>query len=483
MMNCIIVHGTLGCPDENWFLWAQTEIAKVLGCRKCDVITPHFPYVVGNEKNQGYGLWKSLMNVYKNAGLINEETILIGHSLGPVFIYRFLQETQTLVKAVISVSGKNNNWLNLKEFDNFNFDFYCNWDQLRDATKYAKYRYAFFGDNDPYIPLLNCKKFADATQSEEIMIKNGGHLNAAANYTTFPQLIDLIKKIISNDVNATPNHTKTFLDLEEPISESADLVCNAAYELCHNGIMDENCVWYHSVWQYLRLLNLVSTPAWHHTFYQTELAQAIKNKKTPKILISGTADYSMLAYVIDTCKRANCNAEITVLDTCQTPLFSCQWFAKRENVNIKCLQQNILKHDCGPYDIICSDAFLTRFTKKDAGRVANRWNSLLKKGGCVITTVRVHDHKTSTQNRERQIKEFIEKARERSVKVQEHIQYSPKKIAQMAEEYITRMKSSNLGTEEDILALFNQFLVKYNISNVLGELERSKYLQIVAKKK
>ena len=116
-MNCIIVHGTMGNPDENWFLWAQTEIAKVLGCEKYEVLVPHFPYVIGSNENQGYDLWKKIMLAYANAGLINEETILIGHSLGPVFIYRFLYDTKIKVKAVISVSGKNNNWLNMLNID------------------------------------------------------------------------------------------------------------------------------------------------------------------------------------------------------------------------------------------------------------------------------------------------------------------------------------------------------------------------------
>ena len=76
-MNCIIVHGTMGNPDENWFLWAQTEIAKVLGIEKYEVLVPHFPYVVGNNDNQGYGLWKKIMLAYASAGLINEDTFTI----------------------------------------------------------------------------------------------------------------------------------------------------------------------------------------------------------------------------------------------------------------------------------------------------------------------------------------------------------------------------------------------------------------------
>ena len=486
MANCFIIHGTMGCPDENWFFWAQTEIAKVLNCEKYDVITPHFPYVVGNNEYQGYNLWKSILLTYKNAGLINQDTIFIGHSLGPVFIFRFLEETKTYVKAVISVSGKNNNWLNIKSFDNFNFDFYCNWKQLSNSVQYAKYRYAIYGSNDPYISQLNCKKFASAIQAEEIMIENGGHINAAAGYTKFPLLIDIIKKIMSNEPPTKYITGKNFLDLEEPIEESADLIFNKAKELCGHGVMAEDCTWYHSVWQYLRLMNLVSTPAWHDVFYQKELGSVFASKKRAHVLVSGTADYSMLAYVLYAAKTNKCQVDVDVLDTCKTPLFACEWFAAREGENINTINEDILKFNCNDsYDVICTDAFLTRFDKKTAQAVVDKWYMLLKKGGTIITTVRIYEKagNISKSELEQSACEFADKARERSSKLQDHIQFSANKIADMAYTYAINMTSNNIGNKDCILSLFDKFEISYYVNNVLGEFKRTKYLEIVATKK
>lgn len=485
MANCFIIHGTMGCPDENWFLWAQTEIAKVLGCEKYEVITPHFPYVMGNNESQGYNLWKNILLQYKNAGLINEETIFIGHSLGPVFIFRFLEETKTNVKAVISVSGKNNNWLNIKKFDNFNFDFYCNWKQLDSASKYAKYRYAIYSTNDPYINLLNCKKFANAVKAEEIVLENAGHINASAGYTEFPLLLEIIEKIIKSEDPTNYMSERTFLDLEEPIEESADLICNYAMKNCEHGIMADNCTWYHSVWQYLRLVNLVSTPAWHDTFYLKELALAFENKKNVKVLISGTADYSMLAYVLYVAKQTDCMVDVDVLDSCKTPLFACEWFANRENKKINLINNDILKHNkLEEYDVICTDAFLTRFPKPLAKKVVNKWYELLKKGGKIITTVRVYDtpQNVSSEDLEKMANEFADKAKERSAKIQEVIQFSTNKIREMAYTYAINMKSNSIGNEKNILSLFKNYKTNYYINNVLGEFQRTKYIEIVATK-
>ena len=197
-MNCIIIHGTMGCPNENWFLWLQNEVAKLLDCETYDVLTPHFPYVVNGGECKGYNLWKKILMPYKEAGLINKETIIIAHSLGPVFIYKFLEETQTHVKAVVSVAGNNNSLLGVKKFDDFNSQFFIDWETLKEASNYAKYRYAFCSEDDPYVPLEQSKKFAEVVGAEQFIIKNAGHFNTKAGYDKFPQLLELVEKIIKD---------------------------------------------------------------------------------------------------------------------------------------------------------------------------------------------------------------------------------------------------------------------------------------------
>lgn len=50
----------------------------------------------------------------------------------------------------------------------------------------------------------------------------------------------------------------------------------------------ETCTWYHSVWQYLRVIDKVSSPEWHSIFYEKCFNKLFKEKENPKILISGT---------------------------------------------------------------------------------------------------------------------------------------------------------------------------------------------------
>lgn len=99
-MNVFLVHGSLGKPFENWFPWLEEELSK-----KDIVCTiPAFP----TPKHQNYKEWEKLMNYYCDLGIVNSETVLIGHSCGCAFLVKYLLTHNIEVKGLITVSGYNN---------------------------------------------------------------------------------------------------------------------------------------------------------------------------------------------------------------------------------------------------------------------------------------------------------------------------------------------------------------------------------------
>ena len=110
--------------------------------------------------------------------------------------------------------------------------------------------------------------------------------------------------------------------LEEALFESADLVYDKAHELC-----DKECLWYHASWIYLRLLDLASSPTWHEEFYYEKLNECLFDNCN--VLISGTADFTLLAFIIDIARQKKIKPNIYVLDICDTPLYACDWYAKK----------------------------------------------------------------------------------------------------------------------------------------------------------
>ena len=213
------------------------------------------------------------------------------------------------------------------------------------------------------------------------------HIYSLANNEEKIKKVRKLLKRLRNEAFKQQNQSKLF----EPIFESADINLKFSLNLCQNGIMsDGDCRWYHSVWQYLRVIDKVSSPEWHSTFYEKCFDKIISNVEIPNILISGTADYSLLAYVFNSLNKADKVGNIYVLDTCQTPLEICNWYSQKKKFKINTLNMNIfdLHFVEQKFDLICSDAFLTRFSKSDAAKVLEEWYNALNVGGIVVTTVR-----------------------------------------------------------------------------------------------
>ena len=168
----------------------------------------------------------------------------------------------------------------------------------------------------------------------------------------------LVDDILKNkDLLIDPNVRVLELDLEEPMLKSAPLMSMISEVMCKGSQMcAEDCSWYHRIWQYLRIFDVASTPTWHYQFYIDSLQRLFAMRKNIKILISGTADYSMLAHLLYAFSKLDREDEITVLDLCQTPLVLCEWYASQEGKKIKTIQQDILKFNKQEYfDLIITD--------------------------------------------------------------------------------------------------------------------------------
>lgn len=182
--NYFILHGSLGNPYENWFPWLQEQLNK----QGKEVIVPSFPI----NEYQNYENWSNIMKQYWNMGLIQEDTIFIAHSLGPVFIAKFLIENQIKVKGIIAVSGFDK-LLGL-ELDEVNKTFLLEKQELEKISEYTKFVYCLYSDNDPYISMEELEDFAIRTKAEKCKITGAGHFNTSSGYTVFPQLLEIIKQ-------------------------------------------------------------------------------------------------------------------------------------------------------------------------------------------------------------------------------------------------------------------------------------------------
>ena len=183
MENYFIIHGSFSSPYSNWIPWLHEFIEN----EGKQVYVPDFPIGVGH---QNYENWSLLLKYYVDFGFINENTTIIGHSIAPVFISKFLTENKIKIKKLICVCGFNNYLGINEEYDNVNQSMY--FDNLADVKQYANRIICFYSDNDPYVKLEAEKEFADAIATEKILIPNAGHINSESGFDTFEDVVQYL---------------------------------------------------------------------------------------------------------------------------------------------------------------------------------------------------------------------------------------------------------------------------------------------------
>ena len=183
MENYFIIHGSFSSPYSNWFSW----LYDFINSDKKSVYVPSFPIGVGY---QNYENWSKLLKYYLELGLINENTVIIGHSIAPIFISKFLTENKIKVKKLIFVCGFNNYLGINEEYDAVNESMY--FDNLEDVKQYANEIICFYSDNDPYVKYDVEKEFADIVATEKVLLNGAGHINAESGFDTFEEIVSYL---------------------------------------------------------------------------------------------------------------------------------------------------------------------------------------------------------------------------------------------------------------------------------------------------
>ena len=180
--DIIILHGTKGSPQGNWFPWLKAEMEQ----RGHTVYVPQFPTPEGQSKEA----WCEALRT--QAPLFGPTTKLIGHSCGATFLLHILEVVRNPVAQAIFVSPVIADIAN-SEYDTLNSTFTHHafkWDVI---TANAASRHVLHGDNDPYVPLAQGQTVAQHLNATLHTIPHGGHLNADAGYTRFEKLLEILQ--------------------------------------------------------------------------------------------------------------------------------------------------------------------------------------------------------------------------------------------------------------------------------------------------
>lgn len=332
----------------------------------------------------------------------------------------------------------------------------------------------------------------------EVTVSNAGDSASVigCNFTVHDEEIESARRWRINIMSAAEPASSVLArykqedKLHQRLVSSAGVMELLANEHCQGSYLDkENCGWYHASWQYLRILDMVSTPDWHSDFYRDRIQQAKSHMSPRRVLICGTADYGILAHLIAAISPTELERyEIVVLDLCDTPLKICDWFADQIHVNIQTISGNAfeLAFRDDWFGLVLTDAFLTRFPWKEKRKVVSEWHRVLAPGGSVITTARVEEgrHRQRLAPDRASIENFVSRAREEATKRALFMPRTPEQVEKMARTYAEHIVSFPTSRGE-VRSLFERVAMDFQLEvvNTHGEFRPTDYAQIVATKR
>lgn len=190
--RAIIIHSWKAEPTANWFPWAKQQLERL----DFEVVVPKMP-------NPNFpSLKKWLEKMTEAVEVADENTFLIGHSLGSFTILKYLErlEKNAKIGGVILVSGFSDtkfldDSFNLRLLKLFLKDFSSVVTDYDKIKKICKKIIIFHSDNDKLVPFKQGIKMHAAIGGKFKTVHDGKHLNEGTGNNRFPELIDELLKI------------------------------------------------------------------------------------------------------------------------------------------------------------------------------------------------------------------------------------------------------------------------------------------------
>lgn len=168
-------------PHKDWKDSLKSELGK-----NYEILMPRMP----NGTNARYEEWKIWFE--RIAKVLNNGLILIGHSLGGIFLAKYLSENifSKRIDAVILVAAPfddTNGADSLESLKDFKLPL-----SLKKFAQQVGKIYLVYSKNDPVVPFTHLAKYQQRLSSAAAVIfENKEHFNQE----TFPEIVKLIKTI------------------------------------------------------------------------------------------------------------------------------------------------------------------------------------------------------------------------------------------------------------------------------------------------
>ena len=186
MKNVIIIHSYNGDTKDSF----APSIEKTCRENDIDYYFPHFP----TRSEATYEAWEKVLDEYRNRGILNEDSIIIAHSLGTQFIIKYLAKHNISIDTYISVAG----FVDFKgreDLERILIPFAPTDEEFFKCAELINNRYSVYSDNDELNGVEKLEGYADKLSAERILIKGAGHFNPKSEITKIDEINNIITKI------------------------------------------------------------------------------------------------------------------------------------------------------------------------------------------------------------------------------------------------------------------------------------------------
>jgi len=182
----LLVHGSGGHACRHWYPWLYQELHDK---RDYEILVPCFP---SHDDNQRYDRWAAIMDSY--ADLIDENTVVIAHSLGPVFISNWLIDRGQKVKGVYFIAPvRRTPEVDINALAKQHKSFYEKPVELEKLADLAPRRTVIHSDADAWVDPELSKEFARKIQAQTVIEMPGrGHFVQPEGMWDFPELLEML---------------------------------------------------------------------------------------------------------------------------------------------------------------------------------------------------------------------------------------------------------------------------------------------------
>lgn len=179
MAKVYIIHGYTASPEANWFPWLEEELGKIgVDCQRLDMPDSNAPQA---------GKWLDHLNQQLE---VDNQTILIGHSLGCIAALNFIAKNYAKPAGAILVSG-----------------FYQPLETLPELTPFSNLyavlppvsalnAYVIAAQDDEIVPHRYSDNLAKHLNAHYIRLPQGGHFLDREGWTRFPLVLELVQKLL-----------------------------------------------------------------------------------------------------------------------------------------------------------------------------------------------------------------------------------------------------------------------------------------------